>query len=235
MQEVVFQYRGKEYRVENVDTYADIAHKLTNGHHNFLVCQVGEKMVDLNAPITESSFQIDFFTFETPEGKDVYWHTAAHILAQAVKKLFPGAKYTIGPSIESGFYYDFDLGDKNLTPEDMEAIEKEARKITDANFPVVRKELSKDEALVLFQSNPYKVEIIKELPDEAVISIYEQGDFVDLCRGPHLISTGVVKELKVMSIAGAYWRGDSTKKMLQRVYAIAFDSSKALKKYLNFL
>jgi len=157
-------------------------------------------------------------------------HSAAHVMAEAVQSLFPGAKFGIGPAIEDGFYYDFELP-RALVPEDLMAIEDKMREIIAANFPFIREELSKAKALKLFSEQPYKLELIKELPDKTV-TIYRQGSFVDLCRGPHVNSTNEVKAFKLNSIAGAYWRGDERRPMLQRIYGVAFDTQAELEDYL---
>jgi len=158
-------------------------------------------------------------------------HSASHVMAEAVQSLFPDAKFAIGPAIEDGFYYDFDLP-RSLSPEDLPVIEKKMGEIIKADLPFVHKELTKKEALKLFAAQPYKLELIKEIPDEKV-GVYEQGKFVDLCRGPHVASTGEIKAFKLMSIAGAYWRGDEHNAMLQRIYGIAFASQKELEEYLK--
>ena len=157
-------------------------------------------------------------------------HSAAHVMAEAVQSFFPGAKFGIGPAIEDGFYYDFELP-RALVPEDLTAIEAKMREIIAANFPFIREELSKAKALKLFSEQPYKLELIKELPDKTV-TIYRQGSFVDLCRGPHVNSTSEVKAFRLTSIAGAYWRGDERRPMLQRIYGVAFDTQAELEDYL---
>ena len=174
--------------------------------------------------------------FEESEGARTFWHTASHVMAQAVKRLWPEAKLAIGPAIENGFYYDFDL-DHRFTEEDFPAIEKEMRKIVEENLKLERFELPRAEALALMEEKgePYKVELINDLPDDAVISFYTQGDFTDLCAGPHLASTGPLKAVKIMSVAGAYWRGSEKNKMLQRLYATAFPKKKDLDGYLKML
>jgi len=178
---------------------------------------------------------IEFVTPDSKEGLDIYRHSTSHIMAHAVKDLFPEAKVTIGPSIEEGFYYDFDV-DKAFTTEDLEKIEKRMAEIIAEDRPFVRKVLSSDEAIRFFEEKgeSYKVELIRDIGDPEV-SLYEEGGFADLCRGPHLPSTGQVKAYKLLSVAGAYWRGDEKNKMLQRIYGTAFPSEKELKKYLNFL
>ncbi len=166
---------------------------------------------------------------------ETYRHSTAHIMAHAVKRLFPGAKLAIGPAIENGFYYDFDL-DRPLSPDDLNAIEEEMRKIIKENKPFVRRVLRREEALELFKrlDEPYKIELINEIPDEEV-TVYEEGDFIDLCRGPHVPETGVIRSFKLLSVAGAYWRGDERNKMLQRIYGTAFLDDGELNNYLNFL
>lgn len=168
--------------------------------------------------------------------ESMYWHTTSHILAQAVKRLFPEAKLAIGPSIENGFYYDFDV-EKPFSEEDLAKLEEEMKKIIKENYELERFELPRDEAIKLMQERqePYKVELIKDLPEGEVISFYKQGDFTDLCRGPHLPSTGCVKAVKLLSSSGAYWRGDEKNKMLQRIYGISFPKASELEEYLNML
>ena len=168
--------------------------------------------------------------------ESVYWHTTSHIMAQAVKRLFPEAKLTIGPSIEKGFYYDFDV-EKPFTEADLAAIEEEMKKVIKEDHPIERFELPREEAIKLMEKReePYKVELIKELPEGEVISFYKQGEFTDLCRGPHLPSTGCVKAVKLLSSSGAYWRGDEHNKMLQRIYGISFPKASELDEYLNMI
>ncbi|MEK6582975.1 MAG: threonine--tRNA ligase [Nitrospirota bacterium] len=182
-----------------------------------------------------SEATIDIITFDSPEGKEIYRHSTSHILAHAVKELFPAAKPAIGPAIDDGFYYDFDM-DSPFTPEDLTAIEKKMSEIIKKNNPFVRKNIPKKDAIDLFKKmgEDYKVELISEIADEEM-SIYEEGGFVDLCRGPHVFSTGAIKAFKLLSIAGAYWRGNEKNKMLQRIYGTAYDSKEKLKEHLDFL
>jgi threonyl-tRNA synthetase len=193
-----------------------------------LAIKLDGQLQDLNLPVEQSS-AIEILTFDAPEGREVYWHSTSHLMAHAVKQLFPRAKLAIGPAIEEGFYYDFDL-ERPLTPEDLVRIEKKMAELVRAASRVVRKNISKADALAFFQAKdePYKVELINELPDGEAISIYEQGDFADLCRGPHVSSTAKIKAFKLLSIAGAYWRGNEKNKMLQRVYGISFPARDAL-------
>ena len=173
-------------------------------------------------------------TMEVEE--NMYWHTTSHIMAQAVKRLFPEAKITIGPAIEKGFYYDFDI-EKPFTEEDLKSIEEEMKKIIKEDFEIERFELPREEANKFMEERkePYKVELIKELPEGEVISFYKQGEFTDLCRGPHLPTTGAVKAIKLLSSSGAYWRGDEHNKMLQRIYGISFPKASELEEYLNMI
>ncbi len=194
-------------------------------------CFNGRKS-DLSTAINEDG-ALDIFTFEDDGGREVYRHSSAHAMAQAVMRLFPGTRLAIGPAIEKGFYYDFD-SEHAFGPEDFIRIEDEIKKIIKEDIPIVRKEVSRDEALKMFRDmeEQYKVELIEGLPEDAVISLYEQGDFVDLCAGPHLSSTGKLKNIKLMSVAGAYWRGSEDNKMLQRIYATSFPEKAMLDDYL---
>lgn len=192
--------------------------------------QINGKVVDLMSPIT-SDTAIRFITMDDAEGLEIMRHTAAHVLAQAVLRLYPGAKLAIGPVIEDGFYYDIDM--PPVSEEDFGKIEAEMKRIVDAKLPIKREELSKDEAMARFAQDPYKIELISEL--DGVISLYSQGEFVDLCRGPHAPHTGFVKAFKLLKVSGAYWRGDSTRQQLQRIYGTAFFSNKDLAAYLKFI
>ncbi len=178
---------------------------------------------------------VEALTFQSPEGREVFRHSAAHVLAHAVKELFPQAKLAIGPPTEDGFYYDFDVP-RPFSPQDLERIEQKMRRIIKKNHPFVRKTLSRSEAVELFRrlGEDYKVELLQEMPDEEV-SIYEEGGFVDLCRGPHVPSTGLLKAVKLLSVAGAYWKGQEQRKMLQRIYGTAYPSEEALKEHLLLL
>ena len=196
----------------------------------------GDVMYDLSSPVPASR-TITPVTVDTPEGLEVLRHSAAHVMAEAVKRLFPKVKVTIGPAIEKGFYYDFDT-EKPFTPEDFPAIEAEMKKIAEEQQPFTRREMTRADAVKFFDEmgEPYKVELINDLPaDVKTVSIYTVGKFVDLCRGPHLPHTGFVKAFKLLSVAGAYWRGDEKKRMLSRIYATAFAEQKELDKYLNHL
>jgi len=197
--------------------------------------EVNGKVVDLSYKVNEDC-ELNILRFEEEEGKDVFRHTSSHILAQAVQKLFPGTKLAIGPAIENGYYYDFDSEHK-FTPEDLVKIEKEMDRIVKEDLKPERFELPREEAIKYMEDRgePYKVELIKDLPEDAIISFYRQGDFVDLCAGPHIPSTKLVKALKLLSIAGAYWRGDEKNKMLQRIYGTSFPKKKLLEEHLHRL
>jgi threonyl-tRNA synthetase len=186
---------------------------------------------DLHTPLTENG-AVEPLSFESPEGREVFRHSSSHLMAQAVKRLFPGAKLAIGPAIEDGFYYDVDF-DRPLTPEDLEKIEATMHELARAAFPIRRQELSKAEAIRFFRERgeSYKIEIIEGIPDPTV-SLYEQGDFVDLCEGPHLPTTASVAHFKLMTVAGAYWRGDERNRMLQRIYGTSFPTKEALEAHL---
>ena len=196
-----------------------------------LVARLNGKVISLVTPITEEGV-LEIVNFSDPDGARTLRHTASHVLAQAVKHLKPEAKLAIGPAIDNGFYYDFDV-DEPFTPEFLKALEKEMQKIIKQNERLERFELPRAEALELMKDEPYKVELINDLPEDAVISFYRQGDFTDLCAGPHLPSTGKIKAFKLMSIAGAYWRGDEKNKMLQRIYGTAFSSKEELEAYVQ--
>jgi threonyl-tRNA synthetase len=194
------------------------------------------KVVDLRTPVTEDC-ELQILTFDDAEGKKTYWHTTAHIMAQAVKKLFPDAGFAIGPAIENGFYYDFDLP-RTLTPDDLQAIETEMKKIIKEDLPLERFELAPDDAIALMEKEhqKYKVELIREHAGKGEkISFYRQGDYTDLCAGPHLMSTGKVKAVKLTNCTGAYWRANAKNKMLQRVYGISFPKASELENYLHML
>ena len=228
--------RGDKKEFEAGVTPAEIARSVSEGlFRNALVARVNGKITEMNAPITCDA-EVEFLDFTTEEGRRAYRHSAAHVLAQAVKRIYPTARVAIGPAIENGFYYDFDF----MTPINMEAlpaIEAEMKKIIKENIPIVREEVSRKYALKFFgeQEESYKVELINDLPDDAVISLYRQGDFVDLCAGPHIPSTGYIKAFKLTSIAGAYWRGDENNKVLTRIYGTAFNKKSDLEDYLKAL
>lgn len=227
---------GSILEVEQGSTILEVAKKISEGLARNATCgSVNGKVEDLRYMINDDcDLVIHTFKDEDLEGKKAYWHTTAHIMAQAVRRLFPDAKFAIGPSIENGFYYDFDV-EKPFTDEDKAKIEDEMKKIIKENIEIERFSLPKKEALELMKDQPYKQELINELPEGEEISFYKQGDFTDLCAGPHLESTGKVKIIKILSSSGAYWRGDEHNKMLQRIYAISFPKASMLEEYMNYL
>lgn len=223
----------KEY--EGAMSVLDIAKDISEGlARNACAGEVDGKVVDLRTEIS-SDCTLNILTFNDDEGKKAFRHTAAHIMAQAVKRLYPDAKCTIGPAIDEGFYYDFDM--QSLTREDLDKIEAEMKKVVKENLPIKRFTLSRAEAIKFMQdrNEPYKVELIEDLPEDAELSFYEQGEFTDLCAGPHLMSTKPVKFFKLTSSSGAYWRGDSSKKMLTRIYGTAYTKKEDLEARLAFL
>ncbi len=217
-------------------TGIEIAKSISEGlARNVLAISVNGEVWDLDRPIEEDAV-IKLHTWEDKEGKSTMWHSSAHIMAAAIEELYPGTKFGIGPDIDNGFYYDIDLGDRTLIPEDLPAIEKKMHELARQKEPFIRKEIPKQEALEYFKkkNDEYKVELISELED-GHITLYESGNFVDLCRGPHLPDAGPIKAIKLLSLAGAYWRGDESRKQLTRVYGIAFPKKKQLDEYLELL
>lgn len=224
---------GKEKQFESALSLADAAKAISNSlGRDAIVAKVNGELTDLRNPIVDGA-EVEFFTKEDKEGLFTLRHTASHVMAQAIQHLFPGTKFAIGPAIDDGFYYDLDSAHV-FSQEDFAAIEKEMAKIAKENIPLVKKVVSRNEALKFFQDKgqDYKVMLINDLPEDAEISMYEQGDFTDLCAGPHMRSTGKVKVFKIMTVAGAYWRGDSKNKMLQRIYATAFFKKEDLDHFL---
>ncbi len=200
-----------------------------------LIAKVDDKLVDLTYKLNNDC-KLEVLTFKDEEGRNAYRHTAAHILAQAVKNIYPNAKLAIGPSIANGFYYDFDFASP-ITVDDFELIEKEMQAIIKADFPIERLNVSRKSAITQMRGfdEPYKIQLIDDLPNDSELTFYRQGQFVDLCRGPHLVSTGKVKFIKLTQIAGAYWRGNEKNKMLTRIYGTAFDKKSDLTEYLEKL
>lgn len=224
---------GKELHFENEVTLFEAAKKISNSlAKDVLVAKVDGELTDIRNNITDGT-QVEFFTKADKEGLFTLRHTAAHVMAQAIQHLYPGTKFAIGPAIDDGFYYDLE-SDHVFSQEDFAAIEKEMAKIAKANLPIEKKILSRNEALEFFRSRnqDYKVILIQDLSEDAIISTYTQGDFTDLCRGPHVRSTGKLKVFKLMTVAGAYWRGDEHNKMLQRIYATAFFDKEELDRFL---
>lgn len=228
---------GSSIDVEKGSSVLDVAKKISEGLARVATCaSVDGETKDLRYELNEDS-TLNIYTFDNDlEGKKAYWHTTSHIMAQAVKRLFPDAKLAIGPAIDNGFYYDYDV-EKPFSQEDLENIEKEMANIVKENLAIERFTLSRDEALKLMKEKdePYKVELIEDLPDDAEISFYRQGDYVDLCAGPHIMSTGSVKAFKLLSSSGAYWRGNENNKMLQRIYGISYPKKSELDNYLNII
>ena len=225
---------AKEYAAGT--TLGEAVKKLSNSlAKKVLAANVNGELTDLREELVDGS-EVAFLTFEEDGGKHTLRHTASHIMAQAVKRLWPEAKLAIGPAIDKGFYYDIDM-EHTLIPEDLTKIEKEMSRIVKENLPITKSVMSRQEAIEFFKSKneDYKVELIEDLPEDAVISCYAQGDFIDLCAGPHVASTGKVKAFKLQSIAGAYWRGDEKNKMLQRIYGTAFEKKEELDAYLHML
>ena len=222
--------------VEKGTSILDVAKKISEGLARNATCgEVDGEVKDLRYELQEDcNLVIHTFQEDDLEGKKAYWHTTSHIMAQAVKRLFPDVKFAIGPSIDNGFYYDFDV-ETPFTDEDKAKIEEEMKKIIKEDLEIERFSLPKKEALELMKDQPYKVELIEELPEGEEISFYKQGDFTDLCAGPHLLKTGKVKAVKILSSSGAYWRGSEKNKMLQRIYAISFPKNSQLQEYLDFL
>ena len=227
---------GSKIEIEKGAKIIDVAQKISEGLARNATCgEINGEIKDLRYEIQEDcDLVIHTFNQEDLEGKKAYWHTTSHIMAQAVKRLFPDVKFAIGPSIDDGFYYDFDV-EKPFTDEDKEKIEEEMKKIIKEDIKIERFSLPKKEALELMKEQPYKQELIEELPEGEEISFYKQGDFTDLCAGPHLMSTGKVKSIKILSSSGAYWRGSEKNKMLQRIYAISFPKASMLQEYLDLL
>ena len=219
---------GKEVEIKDNTKLVDIYKEYDE---TAFVAKINGELKDLNTTLKPND-KVQLLNFKDDEGKKVFWHSSAHLLAQALLSIFPDAKPTIGPAIDNGFYYDFDV--KPLTPDDLKAIEKKMKELIHEKIPIVREEISKLEALKLFKNNPYKIELINDLQD-GTITIYKQGNFIDLCRGPHVPNTSYIRAVKLMKVSGAYWRGDSNNKQLQRIYGISFPTKEELKDYLHQL
>ena len=228
---------NSELEVEEGLSVIEIAKKISEGLARMATCaEIDGEVVDLRT-VVEKDCSLNILTFENSlNGKKAYWHTTSHIMAQAIKRLYPEIKLAIGPSIDNGFYYDFDT-EKPFTPEMLEAIEKEMKKIIKEDLPLERFELPRKEAIKFMEEKeePYKVELINDLPEDAIISFYKQGEFTDLCAGPHVMSTGKIKAVKLLSSSGAYWRGNEKNKMLQRIYGISFPKASQVDEYVNMI
>lgn len=234
MDQIKVTLKGKEQKLfKKGITAAEIAKNISPKlAKNAIAAKVNGTVSDLSYMIFDDT-ELEILTFDDEEGKRVFWHSTAHVMAQAVKRLFPDVKLAIGPAIDSGFYYDFER-EKGFTPDEIEQIEQEMKNIISANLEFMRFEISREDALNKFNemSEPYKVELVEDLPQDVKISFYKQGDFTDLCAGPHIISTGMIKAFKLTSVAGAYWRGDEQNKMLQRIYGISFPKKSMLDEHL---
>jgi threonyl-tRNA synthetase len=230
---VIIRFRGKEYAATEGATFGEFLKGLGLMEKAVIAVKVGDRTLDLSAPVREG--EIEPISMDSPEGTTILRHSTAHVMAQAVKALYPETKITIGPAIETGFYYDFDY-EPGFTEEDLPKIEKKMQEIVNKDLPISRRELSKEEAVALFRDagETFKVELISGVEDETV-SLYTQDGFTDFCRGPHLPSTGRIPAFKLLTLAGAYWRGDEKNKMLTRIYGTAFATVEALKEHLEFL
>lgn len=227
---------GSIIEVEKGSSIIDVAKKISEGLARVtLAGLVNGEVQDLRHKLTEDC-KLEILTFDSLEGKKAYWHTTSHIMAQAIKRLYPEIKLAIGPSIDNGFYYDFDT-EKPFSEEDLIKIEDEMKKIIKEDLPLERFELPRKEAIKFMEEKgePYKVELINDLPEDAIISFYKQGEFTDLCAGPHVAKTGNIKAVKLLTSSGAYWRGNEKNKMLQRIYGISYPKASQLEEYLNIL
>ncbi|MBP5245146.1 MAG: TGS domain-containing protein, partial [Clostridia bacterium] len=224
---------GSNLEVEEGISVFEAAEKISAGlARNALAAHLDGELVEMNSKL-EKGGKIEFLTFDDEDGRKVYRHTASHVLAQAVKRLYPEAKLAIGPAIDSGFYYDIDT-EVPFTPEVLVKLEDEMRKIIKEDYKLERKVMPREEAVKYMEEKgePYKVELINDLPEDSIVSFYTQGEFTDLCAGPHLPSTGKLKAIKLMTCTGAYWRGSEKNKMLSRVYGTAFPKQSELDAYL---
>ncbi len=223
---------GSDLSVAEGATAADVAEAIgPRLAKAAIAAKIGDRVVDLATPVDEGD-QVAILTPSSEEGLDVIRHSAAHVLADAATRLFPGTKVAIGPAIKDGFYYDFEFPEP-VGEDDLPRLTEEIQRLLGASLPFDRREVSKEEALALFKDEPYKLELIRDLPTDAVISVYRQGEFLDLCRGPHVPDTGRIGEVGLLSVAGAYWRGDSDNTMLTRIYGTAFPTKKELEEYLR--
>lgn len=217
-------------------TAMNVATDISEGlARNVLSAKVNGEIIDSNRPITQDS-EVSLLTWNDAGGKSTMWHSSAHLMAEALQHFYPKAKFAIGPPIENGFYYDIDLGDEQISDKDLPKIEEKMLELAREKNEFIRTEISKQDALDYFKKkgDEYKLELIDELED-GTITFYQQGNFTDLCRGPHIPNTGFIKAVKLTSIAGAYWRGDENRKQLTRIYGITFPKQKDLKEYLELL
>ena len=227
---------GSNIEVEKESSVLDVAKKISEGLARVALAGiVNGEVKDLRYELNEDC-KLEIVTFDNLEGKKAYWHTTSHIMAQAIKRIFPEVKLAIGPSIDNGFYYDFDV-EKPFTEDDLAKIENEMKKIIKEDLAIERFTLPRDEAIKFMKEKqePYKVELIEDLPEDEEISFYKQGEFTDLCAGPHVMKTGSIKAVKLLTTSGAYWRGHEKNKMLQRIYGISYPKASQLEEYLNML
>ncbi|MGE7691361.1 threonine--tRNA ligase [Lysinibacillus sp. NPDC097214] len=225
---------GKQQAFSKGVTLTDIAQAISPAlRKKAIVGSVNGTIIDLTRPILEDT-QISLYDASSKEGIQVIRHSTAHLLAQAIKRLYPDAQFGVGPVIENGFYYDIDIA-HSFAPNDLQQIEKMMKQIVQENIQIQRKEVTRAEAQQLFAHDALKLELLQDIPEHEVVTVYEQGDFYDLCRGPHVPSTGKLQHFKLMNVSGAYWRGDSNNQMLQRIYGVAFASKKELEEYFVFL
>lgn len=224
--------RGFDANSSPLNVAKDIGNRL---YKDTVGAKFNNELVDINAPLGEDG-KLELLTFDSPEGKEIFWHSTSHLMAQAIKRIWSQAQLAIGPPIENGFYYDIDL-DVSLTPEDLSTIESEMRKIVKENLQIEGEEIDSKKGIAIFKERKeeYKLDILKRINREDTIKVYSQGEFTDLCRGPHVPSTGKLKHFKLTSLAGAYWRGDERNKMLQRIYGVSFPKENQLKEYLELL
>lgn len=225
---------GSQRTYPDGSTGRDVARSISDGLlRKALAIRVGDKVQDLDQPIPQDA-TVSILTWDDEGGKNAFWHSSAHLMAEALEALYPGVKFGIGPAIEQGFYYDVDLGDRKLTPEDLPAIEKKMLELAKRDVAYVRSYVPKDDAIAYFteKQDPYKIELLQGLND-GEITFYQQGHFTDLCRGPHIPSTGAIKAVKLTSLAGAYWRGDVTRPQLTRIYGVTFPKASLLDEYVK--
>jgi len=233
--EITFPDGARRKYPENV-TGLEIAQSISEGlARNVLAAKVDEDVWDATRPIDKDA-RVQLLTWGDPEGKYTFWHSSAHLMAEALEALYPGVKFGIGPPIENGFYYDVDFGDREFSGEDLEKVETKMRELASKKSEYKREKVSKEDALKYFEKkgDEYKIDLIQDL-DDGNITFYQQGDFTDLCRGPHIPNTGFIKAVKLLNVAGAYWRGDEKNKQLTRIYGISFPKQKELKEYMHLL
>ena len=227
--------KGNVKELEAGVTAAEVAKSIGMGlYKSACAARIDGEVCDLRTPLTKDC-SLEILTFDDPDGKHAFWHTAAHVMAQAVQHLFPEAKFGIGPALENGWYYDIKVG-RSLSTADFEAIETEMKKLVKADEPIVRRTITVEEGREIFAGQDYKLELMEEYAAKGwELSIYTQGDFTDLCAGPHLMSTGMLKAVKLTKVAAAYWRADASRDSLDRLYGIAFPKASMLEEHLKML